>query len=446
MKDRDRRAEMLTGYAMVLPAILVVCVISIYPILQTFYFSLFDYQLNNPTKRNITTQSYFDLEKYLDAQFYLNSGLKKQLNKVEDAQTLEALEHALEKYQQIDAEICALDEVVPRYDAVSAAVNAMKPITDDDLKYIPMSEEDVSYYKQLLTELRTEIMALRATDGDDYSQIAGMIDDVTDSLISSNYIGFRNYSALAREIRITESGEMDRLLRVLVNTLGFTIITVFFEMVFGLAVAHLANRKAIGRGVTRAVMLIPWAIPTAVSSMMWRYMYDGQTGIIALMFTRLGLFSNTGEMLGTPFGAIFSVLLTDIWKTTPYMALMILAGLQLISDQLYESAQIDGASGWQQFWRITLPMLKPTLLVSLLFRSLDAFRVYDLISVMTRGGPGYATESLSMYAYKAMFSQMNFGKGSALAVILFVCVLSISLVYIHMMNRDSEESLRREKR
>ena len=183
-------------------------------------------------------------------------------------------------------------------------------------------------------------------------------------------------------------------------------------------------------------MLVPWAIPTVVSALMWKFMFDGQTGIFSNLLAALGLVKDPGLILGTPGGSSMAIIVADIWKTTPYMALLILAGLQQISGELYESAQIDGASAIQRFFKITLPLIKPTVLVALLFRSLDAFRVFDLIYVMTGGGPGNSTESLSAYSYKVLFSQMNFGQGSAIAIITFICVAVISGAYVKMLGTD----------
>lgn len=143
-----------------------------------------------------------------------------------------------------------------------------------------------------------------------------------------------------------------------------------------------------------------------------------------------------GDLLTTEVGAMFAVIFADVWKTTPYMALLLLAGLQTIPSSLYEAASIDGATKWQQFTKITLPLLKSSILVALLFRTLDAFRVFDLIYVLTGGGPANSTETISILAYKMMFSQTNFGEGSALAVIVFICVALISMIYIKLLGAD----------
>ncbi|MED4106376.1 sugar ABC transporter permease, partial [Halalkalibacterium halodurans] len=200
--------------------------------------------------------------------------------------------------------------------------------------------------------------------------------------------------------------------------------------------ALLINRTFKGRGLVRVAVLIPWAIPTAVAAMMWRYLYDGQFGVIAHYFEQLGLISDSSVLLSTGAGAMFSIIFADVWKTTPYMALLLLAGLQTIPNSLYEAAKVDGANRIQTFFKITLPLLKSAILVALLFRTLDAFRVFDLIFVLTGGGPANSTESISIYAYRTLFSQQNFGAGSALSVIVFLSVALISFAFIKFIGSD----------
>lgn len=225
--------------------------------------------------------------------------------------------------------------------------------------------------------------------------------------------------------------------RALVNigfTFQFTITTVLLELFFGFAAALLMNRPFRGRGLTRAAILIPWAIPTSVSAMMWKFIYNDQYGLFNDVLMKLGVISSYQSWLSTVGGTFMALVITDVWKTFPYMALLILAGLQMLPEELYESAKIDGANSIKRFAYITLPLIKRTLLVALLFRTLDAFRVFDLISVMTGGAN--RSESIAIYAHKQMMSFLNFGYGSALAVIIFVVVLSISLVYMKFIGRD----------
>ena len=195
--------------------------------------------------------------------------------------------------------------------------------------------------------------------------------------------------------------------------------------------------KAIkGIGAIRTTALIPWAIPTAVSAMIWSYMYDGSYGVISKIFSSIGLISKQSAMLFTSSGAMTSIVISDVWKTTPYMALLILAGLQVIDRGLYESSVIDGEGPFTTFFKITLPLMKPSLLVALLFRTLDAFRVYDLIAILTGGGPGNGTESLSVYAYKLMFGQSNYGYGSVVVMGMAVCVAIIAVLYVKVLGAE----------
>ena len=163
---------------------------------------------------------------------------------------------------------------------------------------------------------------------------------------------------------------------------------------------------------------------------MWGYLYSGSSGIISNIFSKIGLISSPAAMLSSSSNALWAIILADVWKTTPYMALLLLGGLQVIPNSLYESSSLDGASKFQQFRYITLPLLKPSIFVALLFRTLDAFRVFDLIYVLTGGGPGGSTESLSVYAYKVMFSQTRFGYGSAMVLIMALVVGLIAFIYI----------------
>ncbi len=236
----------------------------------------------------------------------------------------------------------------------------------------------------------------------------------------SRFIGFRNYLFI--------SGD-DRFWNALKNTVYFTAVSVSMEIVLGLSVALLLNRQFRWRGVVRAIVLIPWAVPTVVSARMWEWMYNTDFGILNYIFgTRI-------NWLGSPFWAMNAAIFMDIWKTTPFVAILLLAGLQVISGDLYRAAKVDGAGSWATFRRITLPLLKPVILVVLIFRTLDAFRVFDAVYVLTGGGPANTTETLSIYAYKVLFQTLQFGYGSALSVIVFLCVGCMSVVYIKLLSR-----------
>jgi multiple sugar transport system permease protein len=201
-----------------------------------------------------------------------------------------------------------------------------------------------------------------------------------------------------------------------------------------MALALIMNKALKGRGIIRTVSLIPWAIPTAVAALIWSYLYNGSSGIISHLFAWLKIIPEPTELLLSSTGSLWAIILADVWKTTPYMALLLLAGLQTIPHSLYESSSLDGATKLQQFGSVTLPLLKPSIFVALLFRTLDAFRVFDLIYVLTGGGPGGTTESVSIYAYKVMFAQTRFGYGSAVVLVMALTVGLITFAYIKLLN------------
>lgn len=240
----------------------------------------------------------------------------------------------------------------------------------------------------------------------------------------TKFIGLQNYITIFSD---------DRFVNATINTVEFTVISVALELVFGLGVAMLMNKEYKGRGLMRAAALVPWAIPTTVSAMMWKFIYNDQLGVLNDILVRIHLIPAYKAWLGSEATAMGAAITADVWKTTPFMALLLLAGLQVIPKELYEAARVDGASPWRQFVTITLPLLRPTILVALIFRTLDAFRVFDLIYVLTGGGPGNSTETLSVYAYKTLFRNMDFGMGSTMAVLIFVFIFIISLIYIRIL-------------
>jgi len=213
------------------------------------------------------------------------------------------------------------------------------------------------------------------------------------------------------------------------TSLIFIGVTVSLELFFGLGIALVLNETFRGRGLLRAVVLIPWAIPTVVSSQMWRFIFNDRYGLANLMLFGADT-SQYLAPLAEPHLALAAITIAEIWKTTPFAALIILAGLQGIADDLYEAASIDGATAWQKFCHVTLPLLKPALLLALLFRTIDALRVFDLVFVMTQGGPADATNVLQFYGYKKTFAEGMIGYGSAIAVTVFLMSLVLSLVYL----------------
>jgi multiple sugar transport system permease protein len=196
------------------------------------------------------------------------------------------------------------------------------------------------------------------------------------------------------------------------------------------------NRAFRGRGLVRAAVLVPWAIPTVVSALLWRFMFEGQSGIVNSLLVGAGVVREPVVWLIHPTAAWVPVVLSDVWKTTPFVALLLLAGLQNIDASLYEAARIDGASVWRQFRHVTLPLLKPAILVALIFRTLDAFRVFDLIYALTGGGPGTSTEPIALYTFNSLLQNLQFGYGSALSVIVFAITFCLALLYIRFLGAE----------
>jgi multiple sugar transport system permease protein len=228
------------------------------------------------------------------------------------------------------------------------------------------------------------------------------------------FVGLENYADVLGERRFW--GAMG-------HTLWFAVASVSLELVLGCVLALAMNRTFRGRALVRASILIPWAIPTVVAALVWRFMFEGLEGWL------------THDVL-----AWVPVILSDVWKTTPFVALLLLAGLQGIDPALYEAARIDGASPWRQFRFVTLPLLAPAILVALIFRTLDAFRVFDLIYVLTGGGPGTATEPIALYTFNSLMHNLRFGYGSALSVLVFLVTFALALGYIRLLGRGLTET------
>ena len=219
----------------------------------------------------------------------------------------------------------------------------------------------------------------------------------------------------------------------LFNTAFITVITVTVELALGMAIALVMYRAIFGRGAIRAGVLIPYGIVTVVAAFSWQFAFDPSTGFV----NHLPLIADDKAWFGDRFSAFAVIIMAEIWKTTPFMALLLLAGLTTIDDGLYEAAKVDGASAWQRFWRITLPLMKPAILVALLFRTLDSFRVFDTIFIMTRGAQD--TESVSILGYNQLISRLNLGLGSAVSVLIFICVLVIAFVFVRLLGARTQE-------
>lgn len=204
-------------------------------------------------------------------------------------------------------------------------------------------------------------------------------------------------------------------------TIGYTVITVIVELIIGTCIAMVLERLTRGRGWMMALLLIPWSMITVINAQLWGYIYNGTYGVFQYLASLVGL--GHPVLLGTPDGAIAGVMVADIWKTTPFVTIIVLAGLVMLPGDVYEAAEVDGASGWTTFWRITLPMLRPTLALAVMFRVLQAFGLFDLPYVLTGGGPGYSTTTLAILGYNVMFKNLSFGPGAAVATSSALLVL-----------------------
>jgi trehalose/maltose transport system permease protein len=247
------------------------------------------------------------------------------------------------------------------------------------------------------------------------------------NLSDYSFVGFENYLAVY-------DGERFGLLvdpawwQAVWNTVWFTLVSVSIETVLGLAVALVLHRTFPGRGLVRAVVLIPWAIPTVVSARMWNWMLHDQFGVVNDMLVRLGLISAPIAWTANADTALWAVVMVDVWKTTPFMALLILAGLQMLPGDIYEAARVDGIHPVRVFFRVTLPLIRPALLVAVIFRALDALRVFDLIYVLTANAAD--TRSMSVFARQQLVDFQEVGLGSAASTLVFLIIALLTIVYL----------------
>jgi multiple sugar transport system permease protein len=280
----------------------------------------------------------------------------------------------------------------------------------------------------ILTILVIAIIPLAQTILDSLFQISLKFENAPRPFVGlSNYLSVLSDESWFNALRVTTQ---------------VSVASVAVELVLGLLIALLINRSFRGRGIVRASVLVPWALTTVVSAKMWAWIYDGRYGVVNDVLLKLGWIDQPIIFLVRPELTIWAMVAAEIWKTTPFMALLILAGLQLIPHELYEAAALDGASRWQAFWRVTLPLLKPTILVALLFRTIDAVRMFDLPRVLTNGGPGKSTETVVLYTYNTYFTSLNFGYGSTLAVMIFLIVVLVSFIYIKVLGAPTQGARR----
>lgn len=227
-----------------------------------------------------------------------------------------------------------------------------------------------------------------------------------------------------------------RFRTALLHTVSFAAATVPLEVAIGLALALIMHTASRGRAVIRLAALLPWAIPTVVAALVWRFMFDAQAGIMTVPLRTLGLVEESFDWFVHPLAAWVPIGAADIWKTTPFVAVLLLAGLQTIDPALHEAARMDGAGPVRRFVTITLPLLRPALVVVVAFRMLDALRMFEVAYVLTGGGPGTATEPLSLYAFIALMQRLRFGYGSAISVTVFLLTFAFALIWVRALGRS----------
>lgn len=245
------------------------------------------------------------------------------------------------------------------------------------------------------------------------------------------FSGFDNYTRMAADGRFWQSFR---------TTTIFTTVTVFLELLLGMGIALILNRAFWGRGIVRTIAILPWALPTALIGLAWAWIFNDQFGVVNDILRRLNLIKADINWLGEPTLAMIAVIVADIWKTTPFISILLLASLQSISSDLYEAHAIDGATPWQSFRQITLPLLIPQILIATLFRFAQAFGVFDLIAVMTSGGPGGATEVVSLYIYSTIMRYLDFGYGAALVVSTFTLLIFMVAIASFLLNKLQSKS------
>ncbi len=250
--------------------------------------------------------------------------------------------------------------------------------------------------------------------------------DLKRPAIGTPFVGFGNYIEIFQSKYFWAS---------IGHTFYFMTISIFIESVLGIAIAQLLNIEFKGRSVVRSLILLPWALPITIDAVMWKWIFNPSYGAFNSLLFQLGFIKEYKTWLSNPFSAMNVIIVADVWKVTPVIVLLTLAALQSIPKELYEAAMIDGSSQWNSFWRITFPLLAPSLIVVLLLRTMDAFKVFDIIYIMTSGGPADGTKLIAYYTYIEAFSYLRLGTGSALAYLMTIFVGIIAIIYISVMKK-----------
>jgi multiple sugar transport system permease protein len=243
------------------------------------------------------------------------------------------------------------------------------------------------------------------------------------------------FTGLSNYIKLIHDQEF---LSSILLTLFFTVVTVFFEMALGTCMALVLNKKFKGCGFLRGVMILPWALPSVVNGVMWKWIFNASYGALNALLYQLHLISHYHVWLGQSGSALNCLIFANVWKETPYVVLLMLAGLSNISIDLYEAAHVDGSNGWRSFWKITLPLLKPVVIVLVITKTIWAIQTFDLTYILTGGGPANSTELISLYIQKTAIGFTQFGYGSAMSFMLMVVTFVLCLLYIKLIAQKGE--------
>lgn len=240
----------------------------------------------------------------------------------------------------------------------------------------------------------------------------------------TDFIGLQNYSEIFANPEFWQSIGI---------TLYFCIVSIAVQMVLGVLVAMLLNQRFVGRGIVRALILLPWAVPTIVNANLWNWILNANYGILNRVLMKLGIISDSIAWLSDGSTALHMIILADTWRMLPLVVVMLLAGLQTVSKNVLEAAVVDGAGAWKRFWAVYMPALKPMIFVILVLRTIQAIRVFDIVYVLTKGGPANKTMVISFYSYFETFNYLNYGKGAAIAMVIAVLALVLSLLYFKVL-------------
>ncbi len=245
-------------------------------------------------------------------------------------------------------------------------------------------------------------------------------------LAPSPFVGLSNYVAVFTSPTFLASTG---------RTLYFAFVSLAIQFPLGIAVALLLNEQFHGRNILRALILIPWALPTIVNGALWTWIFQSSYGALSGLLLQFGLIDRPILWLGSPSLAMNMVILADTWKILPFYVVLILAGLQTIPPDLYQAASVDGANAWQRFWHVTLPSLRSVFLIILVLRTVDTFRVFDIIYQITQGGPAGGTTVLAYQAYLASFLQLQFGQGAAVSFVIAAAIVTLAAIYVRLLNK-----------